>query len=60
MDRNSLHAEAEYCRRQALTFFEGPENQFLVRLAQEFDRLAQMERRGKSSLPDCHPSGRIA
>jgi hypothetical protein len=36
-----LHAEAVKCRRYALEFMGKPEATFLLRVAREFDRLAQ-------------------
>ena len=39
-----LHVEALKCRRRALEFMGKPEAQFLLRVAREFDRLAEERR----------------
>lgn len=41
MDRNSLWDEAEDCRRQACSYLGRPEAPFLLRVAREFERLAE-------------------
>ena len=37
-----LYNEAEVCRRKALSYLGKPEAPFLLRVAREFDRLAQL------------------
>jgi hypothetical protein len=45
MSHTSLHQEAECCRQQALAYLGRPEGSFLLRVAREFDRLAQERQR---------------
>jgi hypothetical protein len=44
MADQSLHEEAEDCRRKALSYLGRPEAPFLLRLARELERLASGQR----------------
>ena len=41
MDKSTLEEEAEKCRLQALSYLGTREASFLLRIAREFDELAQ-------------------
>ena len=40
MENQSLHEEAEECRRKAVSYLGKPEAPLLLRIAREFDRIA--------------------
>lgn len=44
LDRTSLLDEARECRHKALTYLGMPEAEFLLRVAKEFEELAEAER----------------
>ncbi len=47
MDHQSLHDQAEECRRRALAYLGRPEAVFLLDAAREFERLAEGHWGGK-------------
>ncbi len=48
MNHLSCDEEAEDCRRKALSYLGRPEAPFLMRVAREFDRLAEQRARSGS------------
>jgi hypothetical protein len=47
MDPQALHANADECRQKARCYLGQPEASFLLRLAGEFERLAEHESAGR-------------
>ena len=63
MRKNDFERQAEYCRGQALAYCGKPESLVLLRIAREFDRLAQgrtpsdPQSEDVVDLPPCHSPG---
>ena len=49
MTETGLHEEAHACRKRAIAYLGRPEASFLLRAAQEFDRLASNKAEGRST-----------